>query len=129
MTQAQDPSQEELPDHKVLKAIVIGMGVLLILGFAALIFAVVYRASKSEQRTQNDVVEIIEAGDDMVAGALQKVSLPSDARDIEASYQDRRVVIQFHTASAPNERQMWIIHPGTGVIEMRLIIAAAKPTD
>jgi len=121
---SQPPSPDQ--DYPILKAAVIVMGVLFVLGFAGLVFALVMRSSDVAPAVAGD-------GDSSVAlplarfeGAIDKtIPLPANATDISADLQSGRLTVRFTEPGSPAVR-VWIVHPVTGEVEASYLLSPDK---
>ena len=78
---------------RALKALVIGMGILIVIGVVVLVYAIVDRASKTGARE--------------TMAAQSKIDLPAGAEIVETSIGDGRIVVRL-SLSDGNQRLLLI---------------------
>lgn len=103
--------------YPVLLSTVIILGVLIVLGFVALVFGIVSRATSSKPEAPAQIAA--------PAGPGGAVALPEGASIAAFDLDGGRIALRVVRPGAPDE--LWIVDAGTGAVVSRLTLTPAAP--
>ena len=111
------PPEDSVQDHKGLKAVVIILGVLLILGFIALIVGVFYQISK-EDPAEEVSVPVNLANVDLNGDIL--LHLPQGAQIIQVDLDGERAAVLVQHPGSTGQREILIVDLNSGQVAAKL---------
>ena len=105
----------------VLKAVVIVLGVLFVVGFLALIAALVMRSSDAVDEEAPMVLS--------EPAAELSVALPEGAQNVVSSRGAAGLSIQFTVSAQPDVTHVWLIDPTTGAVISKIELVSGTAQD
>lgn len=106
------PAPTDTPSMRGMKYAVIGMGVVLVLGFFVILARIVYLTSRVDAS--------------LPAGADVRLAIPKGAEVRTMSLSGNRLAVHL-SGPAPDERSIMILDLRSGAVEARIKLDAAPP--
>lgn len=107
----------------VLKAVVIILGVLFVVGFLALIAALVMRSSNAVNVDEAAPAGVLEPAAEL------SIALPPGAQNIVSSGGAHGLNVQFTVPVQPGVTHVWVIDPATGAVVSKIELIAGPAAD
>jgi hypothetical protein len=104
-------SADQVPSHNGLKALVIGLGILILIGLTVLIGTIFWRVSNSAALRDTT--------------AEYEIALPSGAEILDSDIDGENLVLRLSFSGDSQRQEIWVINHVTGKIKSRIDVKQA----